>query len=150
MEESPAKRVGLGRAPRVSLILKVSAIAVLLLLIGFVIVSIPAKRSFPPVSVQDLVTAVQKYAQAKSAEGEPLPEWISAKDLVRGGFLSEGIRDEYAPAELLISTRTGASDPQEALVVAKYPNGDGICVMGDGSVQQFSPARKSNLGLKYP
>jgi hypothetical protein len=69
---------------------------------------------------------------------------------VRSGFLSEGIMDEYAPAELLISTRTGESNPQKVLVVAKYPDGEDMCVMGDGSIQQISPGTKKKRGLKYP
>jgi hypothetical protein len=145
-----AQRIGLARTPRLSVILRASAIAILILLIGFALLKIPGRRSLSPVSVGDLVTAVQNYAQAKKAAGEALPEWISAKDLVLAGLLPERIMDQYTPADLVISTRTDEGKPQDILAVAKYPNGDGICVMGDGSVQQFSPARKSNLGVKYP
>ena len=96
------------------------------------------------------MTAVQKYAQVKRAAGEALPEWISAKDLVRGGFLSEGIVDEYAPAELIFATHSDPAQPQDVLAVAKWANGQDLCLMGDGSIQQVSSIAKSRRGLKYP
>ena len=92
-------------------------------------------------SVERLSTAARSFARDQTAGGRQLPPEVSLRDLVRAGYLTTNDVRAFVGMEVTFSTRADDTQPQMILARARTPDGQFICLMADGSVQQFTASR---------
>jgi len=69
------------------------------------------------------------------------------QDLLQGGYLTTNDVRAFEGMDVIFSTQADVTRPQMILARARMPDGQFICLLADGSVQQFTAARlKEALG----
>ena len=79
--------------------------------------------------------AALAYKQALQAKAQPVPESVSLAELTRAGFFSPSQAQAFDGYEITVSLVADESRPQDVLMRVRFPNGDEIVVLCDGSVQ---------------
>jgi hypothetical protein len=115
-----------------------SAIAVLTLVIvaGSIFYFATSSRHPGHVDAEKLIAAAKTYADGLKAQGSPVPESVSLKDLITRGLLTEADVSGFAGMEVTVSLNVNETRPQAVLARARLPDGQEIVALGDGSVQQ--------------
>jgi hypothetical protein len=95
-------------------------------------------HQIPFQNLPQLIAGLQAFARDHSAHGQILPPEISLQDLIRGGYLTA--EDVRAFEGMDVTFNTDAKDNQPGSILARARTRDGqyICLMADGSVQQFT------------
>lgn len=88
-----------------------------------------------------LSAALQAFTRDHSRAGQRLPPKVSIQELLREGYLTSNDLRGFEGMEVFFSTQADPARPQSILVDARTQDGHHICLMADGSVQQFSPSR---------
>jgi hypothetical protein len=88
-----------------------------------------------------LITALQAFARDQSARGLQLPPEVSLQDLVARGYLPTNDVRAFAGMEVTFSTQADDTQPQTILARARTSDGQFVCLLADGSVQQFTASR---------
>jgi hypothetical protein len=99
------------------------------------------RRQTPFQNLPGLITALQAYVRDQTAAGRRLPAEIPLSELVRGGYLTTNDVRAFEGMDVAFGTQVDGSQPQSILARARMPDGQFICVLADGSVQQFSRER---------
>ena len=92
-------------------------------------------------NLPQLIAGLQMFLRDRTASGLRVPPEISLQDLVRGGYLAAKDVRAFEGMEVVFSTEADSSRPQSILARARMQDGQVICVLADGSVQQYSPER---------
>ncbi len=92
-----------------------------------------------------LVSALQAFSREQLARGRALPAEISLNDLVRGGYLTTNDARAFEGMDVTFYTQAIDTSPQMILARARTADGQFICLLANGSIQQFSPSRYSEL-----
>ena len=92
-----------------------------------------------------LISALQAFSRDQAASGRRLPAEVSLQDLLRGGYLMTNDVAAFEGMDVTFSTQVDDTNPQMVLARARTPDGQFICVLADGSVQQFSRSRYEEL-----
>ena len=79
--------------------------------------------------------AAQAYKRALEAKGQPVPQTVSLADLTRKGFYGPEQAAAFDGYEVTVSLVADESRPQEVLMRVRFPKGDEVAVLCDGSVQ---------------
>ena len=79
--------------------------------------------------------AARAYKQALELKGQPVPETVSLAELTRAGFFSPSQAQAFDGYEITVSLVADESRPQDVLMRVRFPNGDEVVVLCDGSVQ---------------
>jgi hypothetical protein len=101
----------------------------------------------PPINGARLVAAARAYRQSLETQKQPVPAEVRVEELVNRGWLrAEDVRT-FAGLDARISLAADASRPQEVLMRVRFPGGEEIVTLADGSVQRVSPksSRPSSL-----
>lgn len=85
-----------------------------------------------------IVLAAQSYSRDKVAHGQPLPAYVSLRDLVASRYVSTEDVREFGGMDVTVYPRTNDTDPQAILIRVRMPDGTQIVAMGDGSIQQLA------------
>lgn len=88
----------------------------------------------------DLFAAVRAFSSDQARRGRVPPE-VSLQELLKGGYVSSNEVRAFQGFEVTFSTHYSEDTPQMILARALAPDGQAICLLADGSVQQLSPAR---------
>ena len=88
-----------------------------------------------------LTAALARYAQDRRTLGEVPGPSVTMESLVQKGYLTPQDVKPFQGATVSFFAETGDADPQGVLVEARMPDGMVVAVLGDGSVQQFTPRR---------
>jgi len=108
------------------------------------------RKQTPFQNAPKLISALQAFSRDQAAGGRRLPPEISVEDLLRGGYLTTNDVSAFGGMDLTSSTQADDSHPQMILARARTPDGQFICLLADGSVQQLSRSRyeemRTNLG----
>jgi|ERR1044071_1961334 hypothetical protein len=88
-----------------------------------------------------LIAAMQAFSRDQILQGRQLPAEISLQDLIQGGYLRAKDVRAFEGMEVTFSTRYDPTTPHRMVARARTADGQLICLMGDGSVQQFSPQK---------
>jgi hypothetical protein len=99
------------------------------------------RRQTPFQNLPGLITALQAFVRDQTRAGQRLPTEIPLSDLVRGGYLTTNDVRAFEGMDVAFSTQVDDRQPQAILVRARMPDGQFICALADGSVQQFSRER---------
>ena len=94
-----------------------------------------------PVSGVRLVAALSEWGRGFRARGVPLPATVSLDDLIRLGHLKREDARSFDGASLTFHTDVDETKPQGVLIEARMTDGTWLAILGDGSVQQFTPKR---------
>jgi hypothetical protein len=119
--------------------------------IGFVVVLVLAWSAYwehketPFRNAPELIRALQAFARDQAAAGRLLPPEVSLTDLVRGGYLTADDVRAFEGMDVTFSTQPDNGHPQMILARARMPDGQFICVLADGSVQQLSRRKYEEL-----
>jgi hypothetical protein len=92
-------------------------------------------------SAPKLTSAVQAFARDLTARKAQLPRTVSLRALLDGGYIAASDVRAFEGMEVQISLAADETQPQQILISARLPDGSVTALMGDGSVQQFSPQR---------
>jgi len=110
------------------------------------------RRQTPFQNLPGLITALQAYVRDQRTAGRRLPAEIPLSELVRGGYLTTNDVRAFEGMDVAFSTQVDISQPQGILARARMPDGQFICALADGSVQQFSRERyeqqRKNVGQR--
>jgi len=87
-----------------------------------------------------LSAALQAFCCDESANGQ-LPPQVSLRDLIKGGYVNSNDVRAFDGMKVTFSTQFDDNAPQLILARALAPDGQSICLLADGSVQELS-ARK--------
>jgi len=98
-------------------------------------------RQIPFQNAPKLITALQAFSRDQTAGGRQLPLEVSLQDLLRGGYLTTNDMRAFADMEVTFSTQADDTHPQMILARARTTDGHFICLLADGSVQQFTASR---------
>lgn len=101
------------------------------------------EKPFP--NAPRLISALQAFSRDQAASGRRLPPEVSAEQLVRAGYLAANDVRSFRGMDLTFSTQADDSTPQMMLAHARTPDGQFICLLADGSVQQFSRSRYAEM-----
>jgi hypothetical protein len=108
------------------------------------------RRQTPFQNAPKLISALQAFSRDQAAGGRRLPPEVSLQDLLRGGYLTTNDVAAFEGMDVTFSTEADDTYPQMVLACARTPDGQYICLLADGSVQQFSRQRyeeqRANLG----
>jgi hypothetical protein len=88
-----------------------------------------------------LITALQAFSRDQTAGGRQLPPEVSLQDLVRGAYLTTNDVRAFAGMEVTFSTMADDTNLLMILARARTSDGQSICLLADGSVQQFTASR---------
>ena len=88
-----------------------------------------------------LIGALDAFLRDQRTAGRPLPPEVSLQDLLRGRYLAPQDVRGFEGMEVTFSTQMDAAHPQAIVVRARMPDGQFVCLLADGSVQQFTSAR---------
>jgi hypothetical protein len=88
-----------------------------------------------------LISALQAFSRDQTTGGRHLPTEVSLQDLLRGGYLTTNDARAFEGMEVRFSTQADDTHPQMILARARTPDGQFICLLADGSVQQFTASR---------
>jgi hypothetical protein len=88
-----------------------------------------------------LISALQAWARDQSEAGRQLPLEVSLQDLVRGRYLTTNDVRAFAGMEVTFNPQADDRHPRMILARARTPDGQSICLLADGSVQQLSASR---------
>jgi len=92
-------------------------------------------------------SALEAFLRAQTASGRQSPPEVSLQDLLQGGYLTTNDVRAFEGMDVIFSTQADVTRPQMILARARMPDGQFICLLADGSVQQFTAARlKEALG----
>jgi hypothetical protein len=131
------------------LILAGASIAALVIL-SLVVPAYWEHRQRPFLNGHKLIAALRAFARDQGAGGRRLPPEVSLQDLLRGGYLATNEVGAFEGMDLTFNTQADDSNPQMILAHARTPDGQFICLLADGSVQQLSRKRyeeqAANLG----
>ena len=103
------------------------------------------RKQKPFQNAPKLIGALQAFSRDQTAGGRRLPHEISVEDLLRGGYLTTNDVSAFARMELTFNTQADDSHPQVILARARTSDGQFICLLGDGSVQQLSRSRYEEM-----
>ncbi|HEY5912838.1 MAG TPA: hypothetical protein VJA21_19775 [Verrucomicrobiae bacterium] len=105
------------------------------------------RQQTPFQNAPKLISALQAFSRDQTAGGRQLPSEVSLQDLLQGGYLTTDDVRAFAGMEVTLSTQADDAHPQMILARARTPDGQCVCLMADGSVQQFTASRlKEALG----
>jgi hypothetical protein len=85
-----------------------------------------------------LISALQALSRDQAAGGRRLPPEVSLHDLLRGGYLTARDVAAFEGMDVTFSTQADDTHPQMVLARARTRDGQYICLLADGSVQQLS------------
>ncbi len=88
-----------------------------------------------------LISALQAFSRDQTAGGRQLPPEVSLQDLLRGGYLTTNDVRAFEGMEVTFNTQADDTHPEMILARARMADGQFICLMADGSVQQFTSSR---------
>jgi hypothetical protein len=103
------------------------------------------RKQTPFQNAPKLLIALQAFSHDQAAAGRRLPPEISLQELLRGGYLTTNDVRAFQGMEVSLSTQADESQPQLILARACTADGQMICLMGDGSVQQLSRSRYEEM-----
>jgi hypothetical protein len=90
-----------------------------------------------------LSAALQAFCRDESANGQ-LPAEVSLQDLLKGGYVNSNDMRAFEGIEVTFSTHYDDGAPELILARALAPDGQSICLLADGSVQQLSARKYSD------
>lgn len=96
-------------------------------------------------NLPQLISGLQAFARDHATHGQTLPPEISLQDLIRGGYLSAEDVRAFEGMDVVFNTQADATHPLSIVARARTPDGQYICVLGDGSVQQFNESGYQEL-----
>ena len=99
------------------------------------------RKQTPFKNAPQLISALQAFSRDQATRGRASPPEISLQDLVRGGYLTTNDASGFEGMDVTFSTRADDTQPQMILARARTADGQFICLLADGSVQQFSASR---------
>ena len=85
-----------------------------------------------------LTSALRAFSRDQMASGRQLPPEVSLQDLLRGGYLTTNDVRSFEGLDVRFNPHADDSRPQTILAHALTPEGQVICLLADGSVQQFT------------
>lgn len=102
-------------------------------------------HQIPFQNLPQLIAGLQSFARDHSAHGQTLPPEISLQDLIRGGYLSANDVRAFEGMDVVFSTQADDTQPDSIVARARTQDGQYICALADGSVQQFSESRYQEM-----
>jgi len=99
-------------------------------------------------NLPQLISGLQAFARDHSAHGQTLPPEISLQDLIRGGYLTAEDVQAFEGMDVVFSTQADANQPDSIIARARTPDGQYICALADGSVQQFTESQYQEVWRK--
>ena len=117
--------------------MKLKLTAVTLLFVGIAIVLLIYVR-FPQsgkVDAQKISAAAQTYTRELKRQGRAIPESVNLKELIARGLLQTSDATGFAGSEVTVSLTANLNDPNAVLMIARFPDGQELLAMGDGSIQ---------------
>ncbi len=127
------------RVGRISLI--ACAAAALVVILALAVSGYWDHKQTPFQNAPKLISALRAFLHEQATGGRQLPPEVSLQDLLRGGYLTSHDVRGLEGMEVIFSTQTDDTHPQMILARAGMPDGQSICLLADGSVQQFSASR---------
>jgi hypothetical protein len=91
------------------------------------------------------MTALAEYRRDCQTRGEPVPSSVTLDALVRSGHLRREDTKAFEGVTVVFHSDADETQPQSILAAARMPDGTWNVVMGDGSVQQLTPARYNEI-----
>ena len=126
------------------IIFAVSAIA--LTILACVALTTYWQRSQPVFgSAPKLLEGMRAFARDRRVRGQPLPAYVSLRDLIGGGYVAPANVRAFDGMEVSISLTAREDHPSHIMILARLPDGSATALLEDGSVEQFSAARLQQL-----
>jgi hypothetical protein len=129
---------------RFILILAGAGLATVILIVA-VATSYWTHHQIPFQNLPQLIAGLQGFVRDHSAHGQTLPPEISLQDLIRGGYLTAEDVRAFEGMDVVFSTQADDTRPQSILARARTQDGQYICVLADGSVQQFTSSQYQKM-----
>ena len=84
---------------------------------------------------QKIYAAAQTYTRELKRQGRAIPESVNLKELIARGLLQTSDATGFAGSEVTVSLTANLNDPNAVLMIARFPDGQELLAMGDGSIQ---------------
>jgi hypothetical protein len=86
---------------------------------------------------QKLIAAVKSYSRDHISHGKPLPDSLTLRDLVSGGYMTTNDVQALDISDATFYPAADMRDPKAVLVRLRMADGRQITTLADGSVQQL-------------
>jgi hypothetical protein len=81
-----------------------------------------------------LTAAVHAFSQDLASRGKSLPESVSLRELISGGYVATNDVHAFDGMDVTISLSASDAYPQSILIHVRMPDGTQIVALSDGSV----------------
>lgn len=127
----------------------VGACLAAIVLLGAVLDAV-LKPDTRPVNLAKVLAASERYRAELEAAGRPVPETVSLGALLERGWLRTEDLPGFAGLEVEVALRPDPARPQDVLMRARFPDGDELVALADGSVQRVKPAPRPRAERPAP
>lgn len=103
-----------------------------------------------PVNLARVLAASERYRAELEAAGQPVPDTVSLGALLERGWLRAEDIPGFAGLEVEVALRPDPARPQDVLMRARFPDGDELVALADGSVQRVKPALRPRAARPAP
>lgn len=120
-----------------------------IVLLGTVL-DIVLKPDTRPVNLARVLTASERYRAELEAAGRPAPDTVSLGVLLERGWLRAEDIPGFAGLEVEVALQPDPARPQDVLMRARFPDGDELVALADGSVQRVKAALRPRAERPAP
>ena len=97
--------------------------------------TVQALRGLPRERVN---SAVEAFVRAQKAQGRPVSDTVSLRELVAGGFLRADEAAPFSGMDVTFGVGVDETRPQQTVARVPMPSGRLVVELADGSIQQMA------------
>jgi hypothetical protein len=106
------------------------------------VLDIGIKPDSRPVNLAKVLAASERYRAELETAGRPVPAMVSVAVLLDRGWLRAEDIPGFAGLDVEIALQPDQTRPQDLLMRARFPDGDELVALADGSVQRVRPSSR--------
>ncbi|MBE7501183.1 MAG: hypothetical protein HS113_12920 [Verrucomicrobiales bacterium] len=103
-----------------------------------------------PINLAKVLAASERYRGELEAAGQPVPQTVSLGALLERGWLRTEDLPGFAGLEVEVALQPDPARPQDVLMRARFPDGDELVALADGSVQRVKPGLRPGAERPAP
>ena len=113
---------------------KIIVVALLIAVVAAILL-IYVKAPVAQVDAPKIFAAAQNYTRDLTKQGLVIPNSVDLKELIARGYLQASDVAGFAGCDVTVALIANSNDPRSVLMRARFPDGQELLTMGNGSIQ---------------
>ncbi len=113
---------------------KIIVVALLIAVVATILI-IYVKSPGAQVDAPKIFAAAQNYTRDLKRQGVAIPDSVNLKELIARGFLQSSDVAGFVGSDVTVALTANPNDHRVVLLRARFPDGQELLTMGDGSIQ---------------